>query len=239
MVFMKLLSLCCIVLTFALGAIQAFAQESSKTQDANTAPIYLDEPEPEPPARVSRRQKKMKETYEDKSVRVERDVVRLSDDRVVNDGNYIEYYRDGQKFCEGVYKMGVFEGSWQYWFPNGQLCKEVSFKDGKADGQWDVFNKEGIRTGLKSYHNGRRHGKWINYYGNGESPKFEISYDQGKPVGERITYFEGGQKHQLVSFKDGKMEGVLTEWDKNGKKRLSATFKAGKVVGDVQRFNDE
>ena len=235
----KLLSSCLVVLTFASGSFQAFVQESTAQESAKNAPIYLDEPEAEPPARVTTPRKKIKETYEDKTLRAEREAVRLSDDRIVSDGKYIEYYRDGQKYAAGSYKMGVLEGDWKYWFPNGQLCKQISFKNGKADGQWEVFNKEGILTAKKGYQAGKRHGKWINYHKDGEQPRFEISYEKGLPVGERITYFTGGQKRQSVNFKDGKMDGPMTEWDESGKKRVEAIFKDGKLVGEIKRYTDE
>ncbi len=207
----------------------------SHGQPTESEPIYLEEPGSEPPAPISRRQK-IKEVYEDKSPRAEREVAQLSNDRVLNDGKYTEYYRDGQKFVEGNYKLGVFDGEWSYWFPNGQLCKKVSFSNGKTDGQWEVFDKEGKRISQKSYKGGMRHGKWIVYYESGEVPKFEISYEQGKPVGERITYYESGSKKQLISFKNGKMDGMMTEWDESGNKVAEAKFEDGKLVGEVERF---
>ena len=230
----KILSSCFFVLTFTSGDFLAFAQETAKD-----APVYLDEPESEPPVRVTRR-KQLKETYEDKTIRAEREVAKLSDDRIVNDGKYTEFYHDGQKYVEGTYKMGVFEGDWQYWFPNGQLCKQVSFKKGKADGQWEVFNKEGKLTAKKSYQKGKRHGPWISYHKDGEQVRFELNYAQGLPVGERVTYYENGQKRQSVTFKEkGKMDGPMTEWDESGKKRAEAVFKDGKLVGEIKRYTDK
>ena len=233
MVLIKYLSFCCVVLTFPLvGALPTLAQE------ADTTSVYLDEPDSEPPARVTRHQK-TKDVYKDKSTRTEREVALLSDDRVVNDGKFTEFYRNGQEYAEGTYQMGVFQGNWKYWFPNGQLCKEISFKKGKADGQWEVFDKEGKRVAKKSYQAGKRHGKWSFFHDDGEQPKFDVTYEQGLPAGERVTYYENGQKRQSVNFTKGKMDGAMTEWDENGKKRAEAVFKDGKRVGEIKRYNEE
>ena len=221
-----------VVLASVSCGIESFAQETE------IAAIYLDEPEQEPPAQVARHQR-LKKAYKTKSPHWEREVSLLSDDRVVNDGIYVEYYREGQKYVDGTYKMGVFDGKWQYWYPNGQLCKKISYKNGRPHGHWEVFNKEGERASEKGYQNGKRHGVWITYYEGGKQPKLEINYGQGLAIGKRISYYENGQKRQSISFEEGRMEGPMMEWDETGKKLGEATFKAGKLVGKIKRFNDE
>lgn len=225
-----LVCLCWAVFTLVATGLPAAAQET------NNEPIYLDEPAPEPEPRVAARTV-LKDTYPDeKTPRVERGIVKLSNDKIVNDGTYIEYYPSGEKYTEGTYKMGVFHGDWSYWFPNGQLCKTVGFKDGRPDGQWDVFNQEGVRTSSKSYKDGKRDGKWVVFFDGGEQPKFEISYAAGLPVDKRITYFESGQKRQEIPFKDGKFHGLMTEWDESGKKIAELEFADGQRNGDIRRF---
>lgn len=212
--------------------------EQALAQDSSEEAVYLEEMEPEPPAKIVRRQK-IKEVYEDKEVRAEREIAWLSDERSVNDGLYTEYYHDGTKYAEGKFAMGVFEGQWQYWFPNGQLCKAVSFKDGKPDGQWEVFNKEGVLEGVKSYRDGRREGKWVAYHEDGKTPRMELEYLNGKPSGERVVYYPSGKKRQVINFKEGIIDGIMIEWDEEGVKRAEAEFQAGKIVGQVRRFNSD
>ena len=45
---------------------------------------------------------KLAEKYEDGTVRIEREVLKMSDDQIVNHGEYTEYYPNGQKFAEGT-----------------------------------------------------------------------------------------------------------------------------------------
>ena len=204
---------------------------------AESGPIYLEEPEEEPPARPAKR-KTLKEIYEDKSTRAERAVVMMSDDTVVSDGLYTEYYPDGQKYVEGKYKMGIFDGEWNYWYPSGQLCKTITFKAGKPDGQWEVIGKDGKRAAQKSYEKGKRQGKWITYFPEGEQAKIEIDYKQGQIDGQRSTYFKNGQKRQEINFKNGKMHGMMTEWNEDGQKSAEALFNEGMRDGKVVQFGN-
>lgn len=226
-----LVCLCGVGLSLGGGFVQP-----ALAQSADQKPIYLEEAQPEPPAKVVKRQK-IREVYQDKELRAEREIALLSNDRIVNDGTFVEYYHDGQKYSEGKFEMGIFEGDWQYWYPNGQLCKKVTFKSGKPDGQWEVFNEEGVSQGIKSYRNGRRDGKWIAYHEDGKNPRMELDYQNGKPSGQRVIYYPNGQKRQVINFKDGIMEGLMTEWNEDGDKMAEAEFKAGKIVGQVRRFN--
>lgn len=227
----KLLTLLLMLLPLSWSAELAFGQA------APDGPIYLEEPEPEPAARASKRQP-VTSKYDDDSVKVQRQVVKLSDGRILNDGKFLEYYRGGQKYKQGTFKMGVFEGEWKYWYPNGQLCKTIFYKKGKADGQWEVFNEEGVRTVQQGYRNGKRHGKWLVYHEGGEVPGSEIEYENGIPVGERISYYKSGKKRQSVPFKDGKLHGKMVELDEDGNKVAEVTFKDGKPEGKVVRFDN-
>jgi antitoxin component YwqK of YwqJK toxin-antitoxin module len=231
MALLKVLPFCFLALALWMPVSSALAEEASPQ------PIYLEEPDPEPEPREAAR-KVLEEKYKDGTLRAKRSVVKLSNDRLLNDGSYVEYYADGQKYTEGNYQMGVFEGEWQYWYPNGQLCKKVAFKNGRADGQWEVFDEAGVRMAKKSYQDGQRSGPWISYHLDGETPKFEVTYAEGKPVGKRITYHENGQMRQSVSFKDGLLDGQMLEWDASGKKIAEATLEKGKLKGRVTRLED-
>ncbi len=198
-------------------------------------PIYLEEPKEPPPASVVRHQT-VDIKYEDESLRVQIDVAVLSNDTAVNDGKYLEFYRDGQKFSEGTFKDGQHSGEWTYWHPNGQICKSINFVDGLPDGKWEVFRSDGTRTSLREYAKGKRSGQWITYFDNGEKPRIEVSYADGLAHGNRVVYFPNGQKRQVIIFEAGKMHGTMTEWDDTGKKTAEVLFEDGERKGDVKRF---
>ena len=213
----------------------AFAQPLM-AQEAKPNEVYLDEPAAEPPARESRRQK-VDAKYDNGQVRFERNVVILSDDSFMNDGAYLEYYPDGQKFCEGQYEKGVMVGEWKYWHPSGQICKTIDFKVGKPEGKVEVFRADGTLESVQSFKAGKRDGEWVTYYDDGKTPKVKVTIVDGKVNGERITYHANGQIRQQMNFVDGQLDGQMAEFDETGKKLAQATWKAGKQQGKTERFD--
>ncbi|MEO2050069.1 MAG: toxin-antitoxin system YwqK family antitoxin [Pirellulales bacterium] len=208
---------------------------SAEGVSAEGGAIYLDEPDPEPPpTEVQRRNAEDK--YTDGTMRVQREVIRLSNDRFVNDGTYREFYPDGQPFSEGSYKRGILNGQWKYWHDNGQLCKTIIFKDGVPDGSWEVFHKDGTRMSSKTYEKGLRQGNWVRYFEDGETMKTEESYTLGKLQGARTSYFPNGQKRQESHFKNSQLNGLMTEWDEAGNKVAEVLFVEGKINGKMVRW---
>jgi antitoxin component YwqK of YwqJK toxin-antitoxin module len=223
-----LISTLCLFLTLTFPVS---AQEAKEQEEA----VYLDEPAEQPPARETKRQK-VEVKYDNGQVRFERNVVILSDETFQNDGDYIEYYPDGQKFTEGKYVKGVMQGEWTYWHPNGQLCKKITFKDGKPDGSYEVFRSDGTLDSIQSFKAGVRDGEWKSFYDDGKSPKVTVTIKDGKVVGERTVYHPNGKIKQQSYFNDGVLDGVATEFDETGKKTAEATYKAGKLQGQRQTF---
>ena len=218
---------CLLVLSLLLVGSTARAAED------NTGPIYLDEPEADPPP-IRVQGHKLEDKYSnDDQVRVEREVILMSNNRLMNHGLYTEYYRDGQKFAEGSYDRGIHEGKWNYWYPNGQLCKTVNFKKGLPDGSWERFREDGTLFSSISYSNGQREGKWTYYYDDGKTIKAEENYKQGKMDGVRTAYYENGQKKQEAHLKMGILDGMTTNWDESGNKVKEAPFVNGKLNGAV------
>lgn len=215
----------------------AVAQEA-KPAAAGAADIYLEEPQPTPPPVVVG-PGKLTEKYEGGAVRIEREVLKMSDDQIVNNGLFTEYYPNGQKFAEGRYADGVHVGQWSFWHDNGQLCKTVTFKNGRPDGAWDVFRPDGTLLAKRIYKDNQRDGLWIIYQDDGKSPKVEDSYANGQHEGTSRVYFANGKPQREMSFKGGQLDGVMTEWDEAGRKVAEASFKAGKRDGKFTLFRPD
>lgn len=206
-------------------------------QDSKSEPVYLDEPTEEPPPSVVTH-RKAQGKYENGQLRMEREEAILSDDTVVSDGIYIEYYPDGQKFCEGKYDNGVITGEWQYWHPNGQLCKSIEFKGGKPEGKIEVYREDGTLEGVQQFKNGVRNGEWVSYYDDGKTPKIKVPIEDGKIVGERTTYYPDGTLRQSATFDAGLVDGVVIEYDESGKKVGEAIFEKGQRKAIEKESNE-
>ncbi len=229
---MKQSALSTLVVAAACIVMQVVSNVELQAQDnADSSGTYLVEQREPPPAKEVRR-RKVEQKYSDETPRLRYEVVQLSDDTFVNDGRYIEYYRDGQIFQQGTFKDGGYEGEWTYWHPNGQVCKKITYKSSLPQGSWEVFRKDGTKSEIQAYDEGKRDGQWIFFYPNGEDVMLELNYDAGRLEGKRISYYKNGQKKQEIDLKAGKMDGTFTEWDEAGKKRLERKFKEGRPDGD-------
>jgi antitoxin component YwqK of YwqJK toxin-antitoxin module len=214
-----------------LQPLTALAQEAPKTDDA----VYLDEPPPPPEPAISQ-EGPLKEEYEPGKTRVERMVRKMSDDQIVNHGKFTEYYRNGQKFAEGNFNVGVHEGPWSFWHDNGQLSKTVTFKKGMPDGAWEVFRADGTLLAKRGYKNGQRDGTWTSYNEDGKTLSLEQTYADGKLNGKVIVYFKSGKPKVESVFKDNERNGKVIEWDESGRKIADADYVAGKMHGKLVRY---
>jgi antitoxin component YwqK of YwqJK toxin-antitoxin module len=155
----------------------------------------------------------------------------FSENRLVNDGYYREFYENGQLFLAGSYERGTPVGEWKYFHDNGKPSKVVKYEDGKPNGEIEVRRADGTLQAKRLYKGAKREGLWITYDITGEKPLREENYVDGKPDGVSKRWHENGQLALETTFKAGKLNGVTTEWDKEGVKRGEATFVDGQREG--------
>lgn len=218
----------------------AEAQDKSSTVEAYTGPpILLPEPEAPPAPRIVEQRVKKVEKFDNGEPRIIREVARYSDDSMVGNGSYKEYYQSGQLFVSGAYKLGLRVGDWTYHHNSGEEAKKVTYVDGKPDGKVEVRRADGTLQAQEEYKNGKRHGTWISYDATGEQKLRESIYDDGKPDGVWKSWYPNGQQQREITFAGGTQNGQATEWDKEGVKRGEATFVDGKRDGETTEWRPD
>jgi antitoxin component YwqK of YwqJK toxin-antitoxin module len=229
---------------FSSGPVMAADSDSAQTpKSTDIVPydgptIYLDEPEPPPPATFVERQV-VKNEYPDEKIRWERQVARYSDNSFVADGFYREYHPNGQLFVEGNYKDGRQEGSWTYWYEDGTQNRQVTYKNGKPDGSWESYRADGTLAAVRSFKDGRRDGGWIVYDETGNQPLREQHYVEGKPDGVWKQWFPSGQLHRQITLKDGVREGPGNEWREDGSKAVEMNYVKGRPHGSATLWSTD
>ena len=140
--------------TYALAADPAPRSRSSSAKDASQESVKI-EPYTGPPIFLEGADQVVKPTivthetlreqYDDagKTLRVEREVARYSDNNFAADGKYREFHPNGKPFIEGSFKSGRQAGEWTYYFDNGQVNRKATYTDGKPDGSWEIFRADG------------------------------------------------------------------------------------------------
>lgn len=114
----------------------------------------------------------------------------------IKSGKSVEWYDNGNKYCEGEYKNNEKEGLWQFFdFDNGSLVRYGNYLNGKEDGLWKTVDSLGHTTSEHTYKDGKLHGP------------FQV-FDKHGSLIEKGSY-ELGQLAYAEHYKDGKkMDGA-------------------------------
>ena len=120
-----------------------------------------------------------------------------------------------------------------FYHENGEVMSYGFYKDYKKDSLWVQFNEDGKVVFTENYKNDLLHGKKTIYFPpNKETGKVErinsiLIYEEGKPEGEFIEYFEFGGTRMSGTYKNGLKQGVWNEYQPTGKLLVSNRYKDG------------
>ncbi|TWT38154.1 MORN repeat variant [Posidoniimonas corsicana] len=214
----------------AAGVAWSQEKPSAKIEPYTGPAVYLEESSESVPATVVGSDVQTTK-YDNGKVRIERGLTKYSDNSLVSNGVYREFYPNGQQFVDGQYNSGDPAGEWSYWHPNGQLAKKVTYEQGKPTGTIELHREDGTLEARRSFAAGKRDGVWENFAADGETRLAEYAYAEGVPTGTWKWWYESGKPQRELSYQDGKTEGIATEWAEDGSKRAEVPFRDGKRHG--------
>jgi hypothetical protein len=99
------------------------------------------------------------------------------------EGEYLNYYDNGQLENEGNYKNGEREGEYLNYYDNGQLENEGNYKNGKEEGEYVRYYKNGQLSLKGTYKNGKEEGEWV-FYDTKGNISFTQTYKNGKKISD-------------------------------------------------------
>lgn len=110
------------------------------------------------------------------------------------EGNYEEWYYNGQFKEQSFYRDGKLEGERKVWYSNGQLHIKEFYRGGKEEGKYQTWREDGTWRIHAFYRNGKLEGacKW---WRNGRLEEWAF-YRNGKLEGEHwyddgyISYYK-------------------------------------------------
>lgn len=216
-------------------------RESVTIEPYTGPPIFLPQPSEPPPAKQveTRTVTEYYDSETQEKPRIKRTVVRFSDESVKSDGQFQEYYEDGQLFVEGQYDLGVPTGEWKYFHPDGSEAKTVTYEAGQPDGDVTLLRPDGSVQAERHYADGKRTGDWQVYADEGEQQLVESHYVDGQPSGVWQVWYPNGTQRRQVPFADGKQHGTLVEWDEEGNKIAELPYVNGVREGVARLWNKE
>jgi antitoxin component YwqK of YwqJK toxin-antitoxin module len=159
------------------------------------------------------------ERYADGTVHIERQVAQDDQGNYINHGSYTEYDARGVIIRKGEYRNGKQQGLWTRHFDTGEgdlfsddqdrfftgpYISEASFADGQLNGTWVIRSRAQRKIIEFSFENGTRSGSSTWWYPSGEKRR-EVTYKDGKPVGELHEFDDHGNLYRKATFVDGRV----------------------------------
>jgi len=147
------------------------------------------------------------------------------------EGNYEEYYSNGQVSLKGINKKGIYEGAVKTYYDSGELKGDLNYEEGKKNALETYYYRNGKIMQKESFVKGKLQGEFISYFENGKIQD-SLRYFNDNPVGKSIEYHKNGVISELSVFdENGKLNGVRKQYDSDGKMYCELDYKKGEIIG--------
>tara|TARA_B100000953_G_C17889332_1_gene380726 strand:- start:86 stop:622 length:537 start_codon:yes stop_codon:yes gene_type:complete len=107
----------------------------------------------------------------------------LEDGKMISYKN-LEWWDDGQKRYEVIWKDGKKDLLSTFWYENGQKRYEKTYKDGLQDGLETWWYENGQKRSEGTYKDGKLDGLFTLWYENGQK-ETEVTYEDGEEISEK------------------------------------------------------
>lgn len=176
------------------------------------------------------------------------------------EGDWIYYYKNGNKKATGSYNSGAKDGNWVYYYPNGKKEQQGNYKDNKLKGDWtwyyqngaikrkEFFNRKeelegtvyeydslGNEITRGDYYNGLREGDW--FYQVGDFKEVG-AYTLGQENGTWNYYYLNGKLAFTGNFNEGEAKGKHVYYHQNGMPKLYGKYLGGEKHGKWRYLNE-
>nr|ADI16927.1 uncharacterized protein conserved in bacteria [uncultured Marinimicrobia bacterium HF0010_18O13] len=175
-------------------------------------------------------------------------VIKTSQDNVViiegiisnglPDGEWIEWYPNGNKFFSGIYSKGIKDGLFTFYDINGDLKSEIEYKNDVFNGIYKDQSSEGV------YLDGKKNGIWKTYLSGEVLSEIEYKNDvfDGiyKTLSDQGFYVSGvkdGLWKELDSINNIISEGSYVEGKKNGL-WIKTNQNTQETISEIEYKND-
>ncbi len=148
----------------------------------------------------------------------------------IKEGNYEEYYNNGQVSFKGTNKAGKMNGLVTTKYSGGEPKSEVTYLDGEKNSSEISYYRNGKMMQKATYVKGMLQGDYVSYYKNGKTSD-SIKYLNDKPIGKNILFYKNGVVSVNADFDEsGKLNGVRKEYDTDGKIYNEREYRKGEIV---------
>ena len=153
----------------------------------------------------------------------------------IQNGKYIEYYKNGQIKVQGYYKEGKRDGEFKAFLRNGKSAGSVIYKDGKIIKSTLINSMKdntsfSILTDINSSSNS--HEVVTDEFSNGLLKQYFTFNKKGLLDGESRQYYEEDDIKSISPFKNNVADGVFISYYQNGNMKEKHAYKNGNEEGE-------
>lgn len=152
-------------------------------------------------------------------------------------GEWKYLFRDGKKFEVGKYDTkGKQTGKWDWYYEDGKLRRESNFFKGQEDGDFMEYNDSGTVITQGQYTDGMKEGKWIYQLGNYKSVGKYLDDMEDSTWTE--YYNDNGKVRFTGKYSQGRPDGVHTWYYEDGKVEVEGKYTLG-LMEDKWKYYSE
>jgi antitoxin component YwqK of YwqJK toxin-antitoxin module len=165
---------------------------------------------------------KIQERFDNRMLKVERNVAQDAEGNFFNHGPYAEWDSDGRLIGRGLFLHGKRHGKWTRIHGGDEAADVFAAELAK--------NFDAPFTSTAEFDNGKLHGTWIVL----DAKKRQVSaaeFHRGQRHGKSVAWFPNGKKHHEVEYRNGELDGLAKAFDADekllGEERFVAGFRHG------------
>ncbi|MDO5089902.1 MAG: toxin-antitoxin system YwqK family antitoxin, partial [Leptotrichiaceae bacterium] len=162
---------------------------------------------------------------------------RISDSayEILSSGNF-RIYDGGGRQLDITLKDGIIEGQYNEYYSNGNLFTTGRYTEGKREGSWKIYSEKGRLWKNYEYRNNELNGLYISYYTNTGMKEISGNYKNDKPDGVWNEYYPNGNRKKSGTYKEGKKIGIFTEWFTDGTKKSDVNYNDDEINGKMNVY---
>ncbi|MBR5377785.1 MAG: toxin-antitoxin system YwqK family antitoxin [Bacteroidales bacterium] len=179
-------------------------------------------------------------------------------------GQWVDFYPNGQKRYEGAFKNDKCKGEFRYYdeqgnlkatntfdktgdkalnktyAPNGRVVATGYYVNQKKEGEWRYFDKESGQLLLSEDNVGGKVSGWSRLYNpkNGKLAE-ETQYVNGIPEGVCKKYSDTGVLLMEGQYHNGMLEGPAKTYYPNTNVKEEGLYSKGEKVGEWKTYNED
>lgn len=179
-------------------------------------------------------------------------------------GQWVDFYPNGQKRYEGAFKNDKCKGEFRYYdeqgnlkatntfdktgdkalnktyAPNGRVVATGYYVNQKKEGEWRYFDKESGQLLLSEDNVGGKVNGWSRLYNpkNGKLAE-ETQYVNGIPEGVCKKYSDTGVLLMEGQYHNGMLEGPAKTYYPNTNVKEEGLYSKGEKVGEWKTYNED